>query len=192
MPSSAAAVTVRRTASAPRRWPAMRGRPRDFAQRPLPSMMMATCRGGGSGSAQWRARSWSDLKDLLVLLRQHVVDVLDRLIGERLDVVLQLALLVLARCLPSFSFFLRLSSPSRRTLRTETRAASAYFAATRVSSRRRSSLRSGIGTRMVWPSVCGLRPSPASRIALSAALARPRSHTWTTMRRGSGTLTVPT
>src|SRR5216683_1334028 len=65
----------------------------------------------------------------------------------------------------SFSCFLRASSPSRRTLRTEMRACSAYLAATRVSSLRRSSLRSGMGTRMVWPSVWGLRPSPASRMA---------------------------
>ncbi len=42
MPISAAARTVRRTASTPRRWPSTRGRPRAAAQRPLPSMMMAT------------------------------------------------------------------------------------------------------------------------------------------------------
>src|SRR5437899_6879603 len=43
MPVSGAASTVRRTASAPARCPAMRGRPRMVAQRPLPSMMMAAC-----------------------------------------------------------------------------------------------------------------------------------------------------
>ncbi len=42
MPSSPAARTVRRNASTPRRWPSPRGRPRAAAQRPLPSMMMAT------------------------------------------------------------------------------------------------------------------------------------------------------
>ena len=45
MPSSPAARTVRRNASTPRRWPSTRGRPRAAAQRPLPSMMMATWRG---------------------------------------------------------------------------------------------------------------------------------------------------
>ena len=45
MPRSPAARTVRRNASTPRRCPSARGRPRAAAQRPLPSMMMATCRG---------------------------------------------------------------------------------------------------------------------------------------------------
>jgi hypothetical protein len=40
--------TVSRTASAPFSWPAVRGSPRPCAQRPLPSMMMATWRGMGS------------------------------------------------------------------------------------------------------------------------------------------------
>src|SRR5213076_1725364 len=43
-PSPGAASTVRRTASAPARWPATRGRPRRVAQRPLPSITIATCR----------------------------------------------------------------------------------------------------------------------------------------------------
>src|SRR6185436_13772928 len=43
MPSPGAASTTRRTAFAPARWPATRGSPRAFAQRPLPSMIMATC-----------------------------------------------------------------------------------------------------------------------------------------------------
>src|SRR5438309_5185419 len=95
-------------------------------------------------------------------------------------------------CEISASFSRRRSSstPSRRMLRTDTRACSAYFAVTRVSSRRRSSFKSGIGTRMTWPSVCGLSPSPASRIALSTALTMARSHTWTVIIRGSGTLTL--
>ena len=37
--------TIARTASTPLRWPATRGSSRCFAQRPLPSMMMATWRG---------------------------------------------------------------------------------------------------------------------------------------------------
>jgi len=42
MPESGAASTMRRTASTPARWPAARGIPREVAQRPLPSMMIAT------------------------------------------------------------------------------------------------------------------------------------------------------
>src|SRR5262245_51011932 len=42
MPSDGAAATARRTASTPARWPARRGSPRARAQRPLPSMAIAT------------------------------------------------------------------------------------------------------------------------------------------------------
>ena len=45
MPISPAARTVLRSASTPRRCPSPRGSPRADAQRPLPSMMMATWRG---------------------------------------------------------------------------------------------------------------------------------------------------
>src|SRR5260370_12966206 len=38
-----AASTTRRAERAPAWWPAVRGRPRRAAQRPLPSMMIATC-----------------------------------------------------------------------------------------------------------------------------------------------------
>ena len=40
-----AARTTRFSARAPARWPAPTGRCRSLAQRPLPSMMIATCRG---------------------------------------------------------------------------------------------------------------------------------------------------
>src|SRR5579864_9531363 len=46
MPRRGAASIMRRAASAPARWPAERGSPREVAQRPLPSEMMATCRPG--------------------------------------------------------------------------------------------------------------------------------------------------
>src|SRR6266487_1433118 len=42
MPQPGAISTTRRTAAAPARWPAARGSPRRVAQRPLPSMTMAT------------------------------------------------------------------------------------------------------------------------------------------------------
>src|SRR5438128_7936982 len=44
MPRPGAASTTRRTARAPAWWPAVRGRPRRAAQRPLPSMMIARWR----------------------------------------------------------------------------------------------------------------------------------------------------
>src|SRR5262245_30970567 len=47
-PRSGAASTTRRTASAPARWPAVRASPRRIAQRPLPSMMSATCSGASA------------------------------------------------------------------------------------------------------------------------------------------------
>src|ERR1700722_3930937 len=44
-PARAAASTVPRTAFAPSMCPAVRGSPRCVAQRPFPSMMIATCMG---------------------------------------------------------------------------------------------------------------------------------------------------
>ena len=45
MPISPAARTVRSNAAIPARCPNRRGRPRFLAQRPLPSMIRATCFG---------------------------------------------------------------------------------------------------------------------------------------------------
>src|SRR5690348_15663197 len=104
MPSSAAAMTVRRTASAPRRCPAIRGRPRDFAQRPLPSMMMATWAGGGGKGEEVPSSMDSDLEDLLVLLGEEAVDLLDRLVGQGLDVLVELAVLILGDLMVLFLF----------------------------------------------------------------------------------------
>src|SRR5918998_2038105 len=50
MPISPAARTVLRSASTPRRCPSPRGNPRAAAQRPLPSMMIATWRGTSNGA----------------------------------------------------------------------------------------------------------------------------------------------
>ena len=47
MPSSPAVRTTARTDLTPSPCPATRGSPRLVAQRPLPSMMTATCRGSG-------------------------------------------------------------------------------------------------------------------------------------------------
>src|SRR5689334_9131780 len=95
MPSSAAPFTLRRTASAPRLWPAMRGRPRAFAQRPLPSMMIATWTGAFSVPAVDSASMCSDLQDFLFLRRECVVDLLDVLVGQLLHDVGLVAMLVL-------------------------------------------------------------------------------------------------
>src|SRR4030095_287534 len=68
------------------------------------------------------------------------------------------------------SSFLTISSPSRRTWRTATLAASLYLCATFTSSLRRSSLSSGIRRRSTWPSVAGERPRVESTIAFSPAV----------------------
>src|SRR5690349_16463439 len=65
MPNDDAASTVRRTAPAPAMCPSSRGRPRAIAQRPLPSMLMATWnrsrpRCGDSGSCQRESRLCND------------------------------------------------------------------------------------------------------------------------------------
>src|ERR1700716_2558289 len=69
MPRSPAARTVRRSASTPRRWPSTRGSPRWAAQRPLPSMMMATCRGAPKPSLSFGAASDSDMSSCPCLVR---------------------------------------------------------------------------------------------------------------------------
>ena len=62
IPRSGQLSTISRTRSAPRRCPAMRGSPRLVAQRPLPSMMIATWLGPGAGlgrSSMYIAQSTS-------------------------------------------------------------------------------------------------------------------------------------
>src|SRR5215813_5037121 len=105
MPNSAAARTTRRSASAPSRWPMVRGSPRAFAQRPLPSMMMATWRGVTPPSAASAALptltavvvGWltSDLHDLFFFGGERVVDLLHVAVGQLLHLVVQFAVLVL-------------------------------------------------------------------------------------------------
>src|SRR5579864_3891331 len=67
MPSRGAARMTRRAASAPARWPAERGRPREVAQRPLPSEMMATWRrGAGRVSGRTEEICWTAI-DCMVM-----------------------------------------------------------------------------------------------------------------------------
>src|SRR5215472_9934797 len=109
MPRSPAARTARRTASTPRRWPSTRGSPRWAAQRPLPSMMMATWRGTPKPSLNFGAASVSGMSpclalsslirarslafvgarrlhrhDLFFFLRERLIDLADRLVGRLL------------------------------------------------------------------------------------------------------------
>src|SRR5207302_10342969 len=98
MPSSWAARTTRRSASTPRRWPSARGRPRAAAQRPLPSMMTATCKGPSDGpsvrsgpsltgaaafdiSQSLKFTASLDGEDFLFLGREQMIDLGDHPVG---------------------------------------------------------------------------------------------------------------
>src|SRR5207245_989549 len=82
-PRRAEVSTTSRTEAMPARWPSTRRLCRSFAQRPLPSMMIATWRGSRSKSmALTRAcssepdgttssRSWSDIAEILMLTPGH-------------------------------------------------------------------------------------------------------------------------
>src|ERR1700736_2361749 len=103
MPSSLAARTTRRNASTPRRWPSARGRPRAAAQRPLPSMMIATCKGpsGRSGPSAAGAAAF-DIQDpsldgeaFFFLGREQLINRRDRSVGCLLDGIGQTFLVVL-------------------------------------------------------------------------------------------------
>src|SRR5512134_296063 len=85
MPSSSALRTMARTASTPARCPALRSSPRRSAQRPLPSMMTATCSGSRSRRRPCMA---SDLEDLRLLAGDHLVDLPDVGVGQVLDLLL--------------------------------------------------------------------------------------------------------
>src|SRR5690606_17555176 len=105
MPSRAQASTVVRTASTPLAWPATRGRRRWVAQRPLPSMTIATWRGtreaagligiGSENALFCSGQAVSDRHDFLFLVRQQLVDLRDELVGELLDRILGPTLVVL-------------------------------------------------------------------------------------------------
>src|SRR5512145_1268745 len=90
MPRSAQARTVRTSASTPCLWPKKRGMKRRLAQRPLPSMTIATWR-GVLGSRCKR----SDREDLGFLGLHEAVDLGDHAVGQALHLVLGAALLVL-------------------------------------------------------------------------------------------------
>src|SRR5258708_15132917 len=102
MPSSCEARTTRRSASTPRRWPSARGKPRAAAQRPLPSMMIATCKGGSvrSGTSVAGAEALDidqslNGEDFFFLGRKQLIDFGDRPVGRLLYVIGQTFLIVL-------------------------------------------------------------------------------------------------
>src|SRR6266496_3455465 len=107
IPRSPAARTVRRSASTPRRCPSARGSPRAAAQRPLPSMMMATCRGAPKRAVrEVGALAWGmsfgpipcslDGQDFLFFHRERVIDFGNGLIGRLLDLIGVALVVVLA------------------------------------------------------------------------------------------------
>src|SRR5712671_5059045 len=104
MPRPGAARTVLRSASTPARWPASRGMPRALAQRPFPSMMIATCAGVAIFSLSGRLRPTLNLHDFRFLIGKQVVDGADHLIGKLLHLIGALAVIVLAHV----AVFLRL------------------------------------------------------------------------------------
>src|SRR5690349_6683062 len=102
MPSSCEARTTRRNASTPRRCPSARGRPRAAAQRPLPSMMMATCAGASdrsgpsvAGAAALDMEAALNSQDFFFLGGQQLVDLGDGAVGRLLHLVGVTLLIVL-------------------------------------------------------------------------------------------------
>src|SRR5688572_20879843 len=95
-PCLTASSIVVRTALAPARWPAARGSERCSAQRPLPSMITATCRGTARApDCCGTAAGMSDLQQLFFFLGQHLVDFVDVPVRELLDLLLDAAVVVL-------------------------------------------------------------------------------------------------
>src|SRR6476661_5724552 len=104
MPSSLAARTTRRNASTPRRWPSARGNPRAAAQRPLPSMIIATCKGPSvrsgpsvAGAAAFDIQEFLALdgEDFFFLGRKQLIDLRNRPVGCLLHIMGQTFLIVL-------------------------------------------------------------------------------------------------
>src|SRR6266542_3075970 len=118
-PASAQAIVMRRTFSVPAWWPARRGSPRRFAQRPLPSMMMPTCTGTVSGcgsrvpcgvdlgcasAVPATSVTNSDLQDFGLFLLRDLVDTLDERIRQLLQPFLSPPLVLLRDTAVFFGF----------------------------------------------------------------------------------------
>src|SRR5216683_2034524 len=112
------ARTTRRKASTPRRWPSARGRPRAAAQRPFPSMMIATCKGPSvrsgpsvAGAAAFDIHQSLDLatpdlngEDFLFLGRKQLIDLRNRSVGCLLHIIGQPFLIVLGNLVVFLKF----------------------------------------------------------------------------------------
>src|SRR5208282_4009003 len=89
--------TTRRTTLMLARWPAGRGKPRERAQRPLPSMMIATCCGESAiAGICVQVFENSDLHQFLFLVGHRMVDFGDMFIGQFLNVLLGTPIVVLS------------------------------------------------------------------------------------------------
>src|ERR1700721_4847214 len=97
--------TTRRTTLMLARWPAGRGMPVDRAQRPLPSMIIATCCGVSAISSIEAHAGRLDLHQLLLFFRHRMIDLGDVLVGEFLDLLLRAPVLVLGDQLLLQNFF---------------------------------------------------------------------------------------
>src|SRR2546430_7415041 len=92
-------------ASTPRRWPSARGRPRAAAQRPFPSMMIATCNGASvlsgpsvAGAAAFgigQSEGGLNGENFSFFGRQQVIDFRNGCVGSLLHVGGQTLLIVL-------------------------------------------------------------------------------------------------
>src|ERR1700686_1677 len=85
MPRLSAASATRRIASIPALCPITRGSSRSRAHRLLPSMMIATCSGGGNWLTRWFGAS--DLHDFGFFARRPLIDEGNETIGELLQLL---------------------------------------------------------------------------------------------------------
>src|SRR5262249_46390142 len=92
MPRSIAVSTIGRSAREPARCPSATGTPWAVAQRPLPSITIATARGTSAGTPS--ATKGLDLHDFGFFVLQKLVDLLRVLVGQLLDALLSAALVV--------------------------------------------------------------------------------------------------
>src|SRR5436190_14311241 len=100
-PASIAPSTASRTDVIPARWPSGRGSRRSRAQRPLPSMMMATWRGTAplTLTCPRRSSGTSDLHDLGFFGLHRLLDQLQVVVVEFLHVLLCVLLVILGHVL---------------------------------------------------------------------------------------------
>src|SRR5579859_816056 len=103
-PCSTAASTILRMFSVPARCPASRGSPRCLAQRPLPSMIMATCR--GTGVIRGRGSGIGlDLHHFGFFSLAHMLGIADVAVNQGLDFLAGPLMLILGDHLFVFQLF---------------------------------------------------------------------------------------